>query len=281
MTSIPILFRHLPALPLLVPMVLFMAGTPGHAVTIHATKTTDDKPLATCKAGSYKDCKSSASLDKATSLKGNDAGFDAAFKTWNNGNAANQKWTLKDGGNLPGGEFTVSSFAATASDGLGGLSIIVDWSYSGADKADYLWSQGLSINYTPGSNAAPANTPSAALDTDRFNSLNACNNKDTATSWSATRTMSNYYCGPAYPYQTGERQLGDAPQGLWPNASFEAYAFVSKIDRNTRTLTIYEGLKYGFVLSATAVPETGAAAMALAGLAVLGLAGRRGNAARA
>ena len=261
--------------------MLLAFGTAG-AVTITAPKTSDTATVAKCKNNTYKDCKSTAHVDKATPLKGDNASFKSAFDQWNGLQAAGSKWTLHDGGALPGGNFTVSQFMATATADFGGMSIIVDWSYAGADKADYLWSQGLSLNYKPGDgvDAKPANTSSFALDTDSFSNLAGCNNKDTATSWSAPRDASNYYCGPAYTYQTGERQLGDAPKGPWPNASFEAYALVSKLDRANRKLTLYEGIEYGFVLSATAIPEPATWALMAAGLIGIGLA-RRARAMRA
>jgi hypothetical protein len=241
------------------------------AVTITSAKTTDTATVASCKSGAYKDCKSTAHVNKATPLAGNDANFKAGFDAWNKGNAADKQWSLVNGGALPGGDFTVSSFGAKADANFGGMNIIIDWSYTGADKSNYLWSQGLSLNYTPGDGAGstPAATSSPALDTDRFNKLNGCNNKDTAANWSGARNLSNYFCGPAYPYQTGDRQMGDGPQGAWPDSSFEAYAFVSKIDTAARKLTIYEGVQYGFQLSATAVPEPAAWAMALVGVMVV------------
>lgn len=258
------------ALSLASSLWLLPAGS-GAAVTITAAKTTDTATVATCKSGAFKDCTSKAHVDKATPLAGGNADFKKAFDDWNGAQAANAKWSLVDGGALPGGDFTVSQFQATANTSFGGMSIIVDWSYAGADKSSYLWSQGLSINYAPGmlASGTPDATSSFKLDTDAFSKLTACNNTDVGAVWNASPTMGNYYCGPAYPFQTGARQLGDGPKGPWPNSSFEAYAFVSKVDASARKLTLYEGVEYGFVLSATPVPEPGAWQLTVVGIGLL------------
>jgi hypothetical protein len=79
-----------------------------------------------------------------------------------------------------------------------------------------------------------------------------CNNQD------STDLVDNHYCAPAYPIQYGNRRLVDLPRGPWPNASFDAYAMVTQIQRATRTLTVYEGIGWGFQLSAQPTPEPAA-----------------------
>lgn len=243
-------------------------GLPGlaHAIKVNAANTEDTVTKPTCSSGKYKDCTSKATLSK-TSLSAPNNDFKAAFDDWNKGNAAGSKWTLDNGGNLPGGELTVGTFKATAADASGGLELVLNWTYNGADKSDYVWSQGLSVNYRPGGTGTVPAFP--ALDENVANGLTPCNNKD------VSGTDKNYHCAPAYPYQFGDRRLSDVPSGPWPDGSFSAFAFLSKIDRTNRKLTIYEGFNYGFTLSATAVPEPGVWAMGLAGLGVLGLRRQR------
>src|SRR5437588_3093940 len=48
----------------------------------------------------FKDCVSNATLDTATSLNGADAEFMKSFDAWNG--TQTDKWTLQDGGALPG-----------------------------------------------------------------------------------------------------------------------------------------------------------------------------------
>ncbi|RZI84116.1 MAG: hypothetical protein EOP38_10320 [Rubrivivax sp.] len=249
--------------------LLLWLPTLAQAIKINAPKTEDTATVDSCKSGTHKDCSSKARLSK-TSLTGDDAGFKKAFDAWNTTQAAGQKWTLNDGGKAPGGELTTTAFGAKASASVGGLNLIVAWSYAGADKSDYVWSQGLTLNYRPGQSTGAGTTSSfSALDENVFNKLTPCNNAD------YTSGSSNYFCGPAYPYQYGDRQMNDGPSGVWPDSSFSAYAFISKVDRAKRQLTLFEGFNYGFQLSATAVPEPDEWALALAGAGMVLLARRR------
>src|SRR5690348_14514405 len=49
-----------------------------------------------------------------TSLKFGDEDFKASFDAWNRGNAEAAKWTLANGGKLPGGELDVTLFRTFA-----------------------------------------------------------------------------------------------------------------------------------------------------------------------
>ena len=229
------------------------------AVTITLTDVTPTyvATIAACNPN-YINCKSTAHLG-LTSIGGGDAEFKKSFDAWNATNAAGSKWTLANGGALPGGELNVTIFDAFAQSDVGGLEISVDWTYAGADKSDYKWSQGLYDNYLLDGSIVP---PFSEMDIKG----GACNNKDQPGA-------ANWYCGPLYPYQYGDRHFYDRPAGPWPNASFEARAFISKANFTTRELTIYEGVNYGFVLSAQAVPEPITLLLVLPGVA--GLARRR------
>ena len=78
----------------------------------------------------------------------------------------------------------------------------------------------------------------------------------------------------------------DAPHGQWPDASFNAITLLSTVSPATDTLTVYDGLSYGFALSAVGdtppgqgllasapVPEPSVWALMLLGFAGLGFAG--------
>ncbi|MBI5192376.1 MAG: hypothetical protein HZA08_02910 [Nitrospirae bacterium] len=225
------------------------------AVTITVTDATPTytatKP--TCKAGTYVDCKSTAHLN-TSSLSGTDAEFKKSFDAWNATNAAGSKWTLANGGALPGGALNVSTFDAIALDSVGGLEIQVDWTYSGADKGDYKWSQGLYDNYLLDGSIV---TPFYEMDVIAA----GCDN-----------TILLKQCPPLYPYQYGDRHFYDKPMAPWPNSFFEARAFISKADFTARKLTIYEGVNYGFRLS---VPESDTLVLLIFGFLGLTLIGIR------
>lgn len=60
----------------------------------------------------YRNCASTAAIS-TTVLAGNDAEFKKSFDAWNAGITDNDaKWTLINGGALPGGNFRVSIFDA-------------------------------------------------------------------------------------------------------------------------------------------------------------------------
>jgi hypothetical protein len=238
-----------PAMAAALCLLLALAHT--SALAIKVTVTDKDKKLVatalTCKGfvdgKSYKDCSSTASISE-TSLDGKDAEFKKSFDAWNKGLAEDKKWTMADGGKLPGGEFKVSTFQATVGNTIGGVKIRIDWDYAGADKDKFQWAQGLLDNYVIG---PPAKIVDPFYEMDNLGSTTS----------------------PLYPYQYADRHFSDGPTGPMPNGSFSARTFLSQIDAAKRVLTLYEGVSYGFVLSATAVPEPAGLALALAGVALL------------
>jgi len=74
-------------------------------------------------------------------------------------------------------------------------------------------------------------------------------------------------------YPLGIDPFFDAPAGFWPNASFDAVTLLSTVSPTSDMLTVYQGVRYGFLL--VAVPEPSTWAMLLAGFAGLGFAGYR------
>jgi hypothetical protein len=224
--------------------VFFFASHDARATTINIT---DGAPTyfasvpacsSTNPVKSYVNCTNNSHLDDVT-VKGDNAEFKKSFDAWNATNAAGSKWTFADGGMLPGGDFNVTIFQTFATAALGGVEISVDWTYAGADKGDYKWAQGLYDNYLlDGSIVAPFyEMDIMAVGCDNTNLLKQC--------------------PPLYPFQYADRRFYDKPQAPWPNSFFEANAFLSKADSTARTLTIYEGVNYGFQLDAQAVPEPG------------------------
>jgi hypothetical protein len=242
---------------LLAGLGLVLAAQPAAAIKITAGKATDTASVAKCTAkkpvAKFKDCTSNAHVDKVTSLKGDNAEYAKAFKAWNDGLPADKKWTLKDGGALPDSTLTIKDggFAATASATVGGASLRVFWDYAGADKTDYVWSTGLFDNYL-------------LDDTIKDKPFYEIDNSG--------RTDN-----PIGSFQYDDRHYFDGPDAPWPNASFEAYSFLSKADKTNRILTIYEGIQWGFILNATpaGAPEPEAWMMLIAGFGFVGVAMRR------
>jgi hypothetical protein len=250
----------------LCPVFLISAAGPiALPVSAIEIKITDATPTyeatrATCTGWdgkAYKDCKSKAKIDDKKSADAKNDAFGKSFKAWNDANAAGKKWTLKDGGALPGGTLNVNIFDALAFEKTGGLEIRVEWDYAGADKDQFFWSQGLYDNF--------------AFSPDRV--VKPMYEMDVKPAGCDDSLLKK--CPPLYPFQYADRHFYDKPLGVWPDSFFDAVSFLSKVDAGSRELTIYEGLAYGFALSATlAVPEPTTWALLVAGLLLLALVQR-------
>ncbi len=233
-------------------------AVPAAAVTIMAEQTEgmiSVKKCAGLDGAKFKDCTTTKRVDAKTSLDGKNADFAKAFAAWNDALPMDSKWTLSDGGALPGGDFTVlkNNFRIFAGGKLGGyLAFQVDWSYKGNDKRDFVWTSGLYDNYVV---KPPKLLEQAVYEID---------NRGSKTS-------------PAYPFQKEDRYFFDKPNGYWPNASFDAWTFLSKVDTAKRSLTVYEGINWGFSLNATPadVPEPATWLTLIAGFGLTGSLARR------
>ena len=214
---------------------------------------------ATCEnlsGDQFTKCTSSAHLDDV-SITGADVEFKKSFDAWNDMNGAMDKWTLLDGGLIPGLAFTVTTFEAFAGEGFGGLKIIIEWTAGdGISKSDYMWSQGLFDNYRLDGTSGPA-----VYEMD-VRVAASCNNDD----------LENV-CAPLYPTQDDDRRFNDFPTSGWPkpDAFFEGRAFLSRADFAARTLTIHDGVHYGFALEAQPVPEPATLVLIPSGLLALRL----------
>jgi hypothetical protein len=199
-------------------------------------------------------CAVNAFLD-TTTVKYGDSAFNALFKkgfdNWNAVQPGGAKWTLADGGSTLAAAFGINTFDAKLLGGntKGGVEINVDFLYAGSDRVDYWWAQGIYANYLPSGRVAPY----FFMDT---TDLSVCQ-------WAVCSSP------PLYPYQYTDRSFYDLPYEGFPNSFFEADAFLTKIDFNTRVLTDYEGIHYGYRLS---VPEPNVLLLVFIGIVAMGYA---------
>lgn len=175
--------------------------------------------------------------------------FQDAFDAWNAAQPANAKWTLSSSSFLIPDALTinVNTFDAQSfhganhnpNVGVGGVEVQIEWSYGGPEPVDNLyWSQGLFLNYNPGSYALVPGF--SAMDVASFNNL---------------VVGGNVWDEPWYPYQYVDQSYYDFAKAPYDTGFFEADAFLSAVDYDTRTLTVYDGVHFGFYLYA--VPEPG------------------------
>jgi hypothetical protein len=278
-------------------------------VGAQAAVLTQSYAVASCNNGALSECTDTVSLNTTLAgaasnfigdptVGGSLATFTTAFDAWNAAQVAagGASWTLVNGGEL---NLTIhAAIGAALGNFVGGLSPVL-FTISGESQLlipDLVWTQALVVNYSPLQGAL--STPMQTLDTFSLSQDGTNLNFPTSCStWSnGAGAQGATFCGPIYPFQygtslsnyglvtpSGTIPLGDdffydAPAGEWPNASFDAIALLSTVNTSNDTLTVYQGVAYGFSLSAVStsvepVPEPSTWAMLLSGFAGVGLVG--------
>jgi len=165
--------------------------------------------------------------------------FLAAFNAWN----SSGDWTLQSGGSLSGFFNITASAQQFNFRQLGGVTIVT--SIDGITSLPALtgtqqlvWVQGLYENYSPTDGSIL--TPFYAM--------------DIMAPGAACGDSGPYpptpYCGPAYPFQFADGHFGDQPKAFYDlgssQAFFQANAYLAVEDAAVRTLTVYDGISYGF-----------------------------------
>jgi hypothetical protein len=281
---------------------LLTLGSAAHAQVISGTATAS---VCLTLSGTAKNCTDKGFLNKTPVGANSDfigapevggsttpATFTSAFDAWDA--ADGDVWTLVNGGGVDVSISAVIGVSASADGaGLNPVLFTLTAPPGGQQILDNLvWTQALVINYSPlkGSLARPEQT----LDTFDFSQNAAGSNpkfpKSCVAASSGASPKNGAFCGPIYPFQyaaelandkidgvpMGVDPFYDAPEGDWPNASFDAVTLLSTVSQATHTLTVYQGVSYGFSLS---VPELSSRALVLIGLPALALARRpRGGA---
>ncbi len=238
---------------------LMTAYSDAHAITIISSKKSPDiADIAFCSGAAFRDCSSTAYVDTTKSLTGNDPDFKKGFVDWNA--RQKDKWTLEDGGALPGGTFEIADFYAIAQDDFGGMKLRLNWTYDpplGTPpelmRSNFSWTQGISTNYDP-KHPFRLDVMSRDKCLGKIVGLPEINCND----------------APAYPFSYDNGLFSDTPRGAWPNDSFSAFFFVSHIDRVQRKLTIFEGVNYGYTLAASSIPEPSFWYLMLSGFGLVG-----------
>lgn len=204
-------------------------------------------------------CDTTAHFDSKSLLTGTGGDisplFLSAFSTWN----TSGDWTLQNGGSLSGFFSVTASAQQFNFRSLGGVTIVT--TIDGITNLPALtgnqqlvWVQGLYENYSlsDGSIVAPFYT------------------MDITAAGVACGNSGPYpptpYCGPAYPFQFADGHFGDQPKAFYDlgstQAFFQANAYLAVEDAVARTLTVYDGISYGFTNEVSAsmpseAPEPG------------------------
>lgn len=206
----------------------------GKAVEIYNPLTKPDgsefntatSTLDTCVSMTYVNCVDWAYVNTIESINASDPLYRQAFDAWSAEQAAGggPSWGYRDGGALPGGRLEILGFGTyNVTDPGAGAQLRVRWSYDGPDRASFVWSQGLFVNWLPGPPAPPLDDSIYKLDP-----------------------------GRGSPVYTTRAEFSDFPWATWGDKIFDAALMIVSIDvpmDAEPTLTAYEGLRWGFELS--------------------------------
>jgi hypothetical protein len=214
----------------------------------------------TCSAFPQYSCRTTAYFDPLTLNDQNDSQninglFQTAFTAWN-ASGGGQGWTLNFGGDVDG-TFDVTIAKAMQFDAAnnpvntpvfkGGLEIeikVTNITLPTLGAGDSLvWSQGLFDNYTGAGATIP---PIYEMDI----TAAACNTNG-----------ANPWCPPAYPFTYPTNHFYDRPAARYQlppttQAFFDTNAYLSVINYGTKTLTVYDGVSYGFQNQVSPEPST-------------------------
>ncbi len=244
-----------------------LSGLLSAATITYTPAATTDTGWNACGSFAGYTCRTTANFDTLGLNTQNDGGtsglFDSAFSAWNT--SVGGGWTLANGGDLTG---TLDVTTATAQQfsgvTLGGLTINIDASgvtLPTVPAGDSLvWAQGLFDNYLLDGSVV---TPFYEMDV----VTGACN-----------VAGPNPWCPPAYPFQYADNHFYDQPKTLYlapgsTQAFFDANAYLSVLDPTAKTLTVYDGVSYGFQNYVS--PEPAVWLLCASGLLVMSLLVRR------
>ncbi len=284
--------------------LLLFAGFALAPASANAAIESRSYTLGSCAGGIYHDCRATSFLSTepagadsafigSPSFGGSPATFTRAFDAWNA--AAGGGWRLIEGGSL---DLTISPHVeVSTNDSEGGLFPVL-FTIGVADPATLAplsWTQAIVTNDSPV--AGRLSPPVMTLDTFSFSQNAEGDNsqfpKTCVPAAAGATPRGSAFCGPIYPFQYGTALSGytlngiplgdnpfvDGPAGPWPDSSFQAVTLLSAVSTATETLTVYQGVSYGYGLAVNVIPEPATWALALCGFAVLGLAraGLRGR----
>jgi hypothetical protein len=273
-----------------------LAGAASASAIVYNPAPTTDTGWNACGALPGDQCRTTAFFEKdslAKEFKKNPGGisviFGAAFNAWNNNNNSNlnpaattaQGWTLTNGGD-PGGTLNVTTAKAVQLGGVtrGGAQIFITPdaallrtlnaavaaanAAAPAGKKDYkiTWAQGLYDNYviTPAAATVPA---FYEMDVSAFTANTAGNDPSYCAGFSCPGGTS-FDDEPNIDYF--------APPG--PQGFFFGNTYISIESIANKTLTVYDGVDYGWHNFVKGVPEPSTWALMLLGLGGLGAAVR-------
>lgn len=171
------------------------------------------------------------------------ADFQAAFNSWNNSLPMASQWTLVNGGALNmAAKFDISIYRATTTGIVGDLEI--------------------NVFYTPGAGDPPGiGNPNNIQPNEAVWSQSVFTNQKLMGSLPGNPYLDNtsppmsQLGPPAYPFQYAGSVFYDDPSRP-AYAFWYAIAYLSTANFTTRTLTVYEGISWGFTVATVPEPST-------------------------
>jgi len=181
-------------------------------------------------------------------LNSGDPFFAQALSNWNAGKPAAEQWSIVQGGALPGilliSEFYTfdENYSGTLKHDLlgqrvGGVEIVATYvpaaSNDPLESIPWYWAQAVSANYAspPSSHLSSPGSGFTTMDDAIF----------------SNNTSSSYWGLPVYPVQDGPfYDAPHSPDHLGYDTYFHAANFLVTLDAAENTLTVYQGVSYGW-----------------------------------
>ena len=168
--------------------------------------------------------------------------FRDAWNAWNDDQLPDQKWDLLWGDPLEGYLWITKFDTFNKCPKTGGVQIRADFfSTSSSNPTDLQWVQGVRTNYPLG--------------------LSVLEHEDaigTTSSYMDIKDEVGYAEPPLYPIQHADGHFYDKPERVCVEDEavlWDAVAMLAVIDRPNRTLRLYGGINYGFVIACESVPD--------------------------
>lgn len=193
------------------------------------------------------DCPDLTYITTATNAEVLSTGYNSGFQTaWNTilpGEWDSTGWTLSFSDTPIQAELNIATYHAyddNSSTGLGGAEINISWTPT-AGQQNLKWIQAIHTNRP----------------------------RHESSEWYLDVLRLRKELPPVYPYSYSDYHFYDKPGRYFEPGEYiywNAYLYLANVDRNTKSVVVYEGLSWGFTINCVTVPEPSSILIIITGL---------------